>query len=585
MFSTDIAYLLGTYDHEYTDEGVNEIDTVSFNNKTNLREHLSNSPYWDEKQQAIILKSEYSRDFDKTRINTFLDWLREVFSEMCQKTETNNEYERLSNELRYWRNRRFELGEAEPTYDVLLSRGEAYTEWLETKAKVRKIMDNARYAVGCYMSEEEYDVIDKYDKLDRVICCIRDIGEQLVSEGIKKIIEEKFPGVNCVVGQKCSKVVNAIAKLIGLSKHEEWNRKSAILFDGFNPLKYETYTIISINILDFLTMSFGKNWASCHTIDKHNYRNGPGNYGGCYCGGTISYGADTSTVILYTVDREYDNVKEMWKADKIRRCVFYISECGNVIVQSRVYPDGRDGGEKGIAAQFRAIMQDVVAQCWDIPNVWTLKTGTTNACRYIRTQGGSSHYHDYECYEDVNVSVNKNTDCDNIRIPVGHAIICPVCGEEHSNSEYLVCDDCREEHDVDDRECAYCHSWFSTYDDDAVQDEEDGEWYCCEDCAESHGVHYMSDADHWSSTEDYFIDNYDDRYYYTDNMAVETVDGNCYYTENHARCDGYVEAIDEYCDRVWISEDDAYWSEIEEEWYTYDYDAEKAEENNDEEVG
>jgi hypothetical protein len=323
-------------------------------------------------------------------------------------------------------------------------------------------------------------------------------------------------------------------------------------------------------------MAFGRNYASCHTIDKKNTRKAPGNYGGCYCSGTLSYALDESTMILYTVEKEYDNTRQMWKADKIRRCCFYVSPNGNLLVESRVYPDGRDGGEKGIATQFRAIMQDIVAQCWDIPNNWVLKKGSGEANSYITTACGSTHYRDYACYDDVNVSINKAENTDTT-IYVGHRPICPVCGCEHSENEYLVCEWCRDEGYSDGGEeledCTRCGDSFSLEDNgDAVCDEATGYWYCCESCAERDGVHYMSDTECWSSTEEYFVDDYDGNYYYNDSLEIETEEGYMYVSEYNAKADGNICAYDEdgYC--VWMQRESAYWSNIKEQWYTYDYD-------------
>ena len=70
-----VRNLLSNYGHENTINGVSAITDTWDTEKHSLREHLRKHPHWNEEQQAIILKSEYSRDFNSGKIEEFRAWL------------------------------------------------------------------------------------------------------------------------------------------------------------------------------------------------------------------------------------------------------------------------------------------------------------------------------------------------------------------------------------------------------------------------------------------------------------------------------------------------------------------------------
>ena len=317
-------------------------------------------------------------------------------------------------------------------------------------------------------------------------------------------------------GHKVSKVMLKICRLINITSHsdiidtsfyrqdgeyvqrtrdEGWNWQYAQFSDGVNPSVIKGTAIISVHPIDFWTMSFGKDWASCHTIDKENRRRNEHNYSGCYCGGTESYMLDKSSIIFYFLPDDF-NGDHPELENKVKRCVFYLGE--DKLIQSRVYPDGRDGGDKSLAGDIRGIMQKVVSELWDVPNYWSLSKGTS-ACRAV-TESYGPHYRDYLHYSDCNVSYLKRIDGYKNTRPVSigtEKIICPSCGKAHYTEENIFCGKCI------------------------------GEYERCEACGEYHDEEYM-----------YYIDGY---YYCSDcvtscwncgneivaNTATETYEGRC----------------------------------------------------------
>lgn len=561
--------LFARMEQEWGSDGTSILAVETYDAKENIREHFRKHPHWNEEQQAIILKSEYSRDFDRSRINKFLDWLNRKIDAICENSEMQKKFDKLCFLAMYWRDKWLEFKyKTDKTYTDLLNEGEAYTECLEIVYMKRNF--NMKSYRGYYVTDKEIEKITSYDSLWNLCAKIADYQEQLVSSETLDIILSLFPEAKAVVGQKISKVVNALCVKLGIDKLDGYNKAFAQFADGVNPLKYETYTIISINELDYLTMSFGHNWASCQTIDQHNVRrnNGDHTYQGCRCTGTISYALDNATIIFYTVAADYDNSSEMWKADKVRRCNFHVSDNGETFIQGRVYPDARDGGEHGIEVQFRAIMQDIIATCYELPNLWTLKKGTEACENYAYSYG--THYRDYECYSDCNVSLNKGTEHHD-SIYIGHDPICIVCGEEHDSEDSLQCDDCNEEME----RCYNCDDSLNPNDEDSIRDACTGNWFCCERCAESYGVRYLEGEEEWSSTDDYFYDHYDDLAYYDRHEAVCTYDNEWRYSsEENAEYDGNVKAIDEYGDSVWVQEENAY-EHSDGDYYTYEEEEEE----------
>lgn len=364
-------------------------------------------------------------------------------------------------------------------------------------------------------------------------------------------------------GQKVSKLISKLGKLAGITTDAQirdvsftdqngvfhtrtkdfgWNYQFAKFADAINPLKVNATGILSVNPIDYWTMSFGHDWASCHTIDKNNTRHTDNNYHGMYCGGTESYMLDDSSVIFYTLPKDYDGEHPELE-DKWKRCMFYLGE--DKLIQSRLYPDGRDGGDQSIAGNVRNIVQRIVAEIFDVPNLWELKRGT-EPCGEVSDSYGP-HYRDYLHYEDCNVSVMKRIDGyrnhKKIRIGVPR-IICPCCGTHHRTEDNIFCDTCAKGGYIDCEQCGCTVAREDAY-------EIDGDWYCpdcvtyCKQCGEL----ILVDGSNWSDSEEgYFCEDCTERYLiYSDyendwileSNAVETEEGN-WYLENS---DGYG-----YCD-------------------------------------
>lgn len=390
-----------------------------------------------------------------------------------------------------------------------------------------------------------------------------------------------------VAGQKISKLVGKIGKKTGLNKVVDlretsfttqsgevitrtkdfgWNYEFAKFGDSVNPIETKATAVFSVNPVDFLRMSFGYKWASCMTTDKRNRRGADNNYHGMYCGGTMSYMLDSSTALLYYLPENWEGTNPEWE-DKLKRCNFHFGE--DKIVQGRVYPDGRDGGELTLATQMRNIVQRLISEMFDAPNYWDIKKGTDHCERYTRSTG--EHYKDYLCYSDCTVSLWKRIDgyLNEEPFTIGHESICPECGEVHYAEDNVFCEDCQ---DPRPYRCADCG--------ERLREDEvywvDGEPYCadcvvfCEDCEE-----YVrrDEATHISSIGRWVCDDCLERHYVYcsdvhdyvyEEFVVTTEEGNSY-NESSTECYGECSQCGEVHDA-----DQLVYDEVTDEYYCQD---------------
>lgn len=322
---------------------------------------------------------------------------------------------------------------------------------------------------------------------------LKDFNQYLDEESVNTI-NTLFPWIKPHNGAKTSKVINRICRDFGLTAHEDYNREYGKFADAINPTEITRWTILSVNPIDFLMMSNGNSWKSCHWIDK-TYRGVGRGYGGCYSSGTLSYAEDEVSIVLYTVDGSYKGT-EYELQPKIHRQMFHYYK--GILIQGRLYPNDQEGSGTqdtqetlDLYKQFREIAQRVISECFGLPNLWKNKKGTSECGKVSLSEG--THYHDYLHYSNCNVSYNKSMYGDDsapaIRMTIGHAPICPVCGEEHDNQECILCNDCYRGGYV----CERCGESVSEADGIRIGDY----WYCCAECAENDGYVWCANVDEW----------------------------------------------------------------------------------------
>lgn len=314
-------------------------------------------------------------------------------------------------------------------------------------------------------------------------------AERCISEETAEYLNAVVPEIHAHAGQKTSRIVNKLCCYLGYDKVPGYNKEFAKYADSLSPMIIKRHTVLSINPLDYLTMSFGNSWASCHTIDKTNKRDMPNSYAGQYSSGTMSYMLDSTSMVLYTVDGSYKG-DEYWNEPKITRQMFHWGQ--EKLIQGRLYPQDNDG-LNSVYTPYRNIVQQIISTIFEFPNLWSLKKGSSEAGRYINSCG--THYRDYYYFGSCNLSRVKGSENENM-ITVGADPICPNCGNKHI-LEYNIscCGGGGLYH------CAHCGE--ELYGDDAI--EINGRYYCrdcvywCEDCQSYHygDVRYLGEYERY----------------------------------------------------------------------------------------
>ena len=489
--SSSIESLVEEYGYRYTSGAINTIIDEWVCQKGWLIELFKKHPNYVEGKFMIAFDVDYDRELNTNALYAFGEWIRSYPA--------------------------VELKDSVPE-EIIKQRKEDYALLLPDKL---------------------YEFFQKLDTLTT-----RTLSDERAEE-----LNSMVPAVHAHPGQKTSRVINKLCTYLGYNKHPDYNREFAKYADALNPLTIKRHTVLSLNPLDYLTMSFGNSWASCHTIDKNNKRGMPNDYSGCYSSGTVSYMLDGSSMILYTVDASYDG-KEYWTQPKINRQMFHYGE--DKLVQSRLYPQSNDG-YSDMYAPYRNIVQEIMSTILEVPNLWTLKRGTSAASKYIESHG--THYCDYCNFDSCTLSTLKGSDNESEFI-VGARPICIECGDRHTNAECINC--C---HGVSEYTCEHCGCRI---------DEEDVRWvndepYCsdcanyCERCGEYHrGEEYWIDSENRYVCEE-CLDNY---YTYCDECEEYHRRGDVTYLSNYDIyvCDTCLEDEYVYCDHCgkYVRPDDAY---------------------------
>lgn len=475
----DMEHLLDEYDYDYTEEALNKIIDTWAENKADLITAFKKHPNYLEGKFMIAFNHDYARRIDVGAIRNFSDWV--------------------------------------------ISRENAITVREFMPEGMRKHVVN----MGLLLPSEIFGVL--YDLATH--------QNQYITAGDANQFNAAYANLNACEGQKLSRVVNKLLTYVGYNKLPDYNKEFAKYADAINPLQITRHTILSVNPLDYLTMSFGNSWASCHTIDKTNKRNMPNSYQGMYSSGTVSYMLDKPSMVFYTVDASY-NGNDFWSEPKICRQMFHWAE--EKLVQGRLYPQDNDGDDS-VYTPYREIVQKIMSEIFAMPNLWTVKRGTYDASKYVWSEG--THYKDYENFNNCSLSRPKGSENEN-SFTIGHMPICIKCGEEHDKDGNISC--CASK-----VTCAHCGCVIDE-DNDGEVVWIDGEPYCPDcvswcDCCDSYVVSGVTEV-HGG----YFVcDNCLAEYYrYCEHCNTYYRERNTRYveSENGYVCDSCIEEDYSFCD-------------------------------------
>ena len=393
-------------------------------------------PNYNGKYQ-IVFDEDYQRKFDKETVSDFGSWIsynrlsvlkgNEVKITAFTYREVTKILAKINDTIDYFYDIKSDL-----RMNALIG-GKSPEEYIMEKLYFERIAEkyNKKILSGEFVrwNNDVYnaDAYRIFENLDRLTRLLRNLERSNIDENDANEINKLFD-VKAVAGQKLSRVINKIMAYTGLADMPDYNKAFSKYSDAVNPLKITRHTLLSVHPIDYLTMSNGNSWTSCHSVRNR----------GQYHSGTMSYMLDRSSFVYYTVDKSYDGNKYE-EQPKIVRCMFHMGY--EKLVQGRVYPQSTDGDES-VYLEVRNIVRRVLANCMGIKDDWTIQRGSSSCTKEIDSKG--THYKDYTNTSRCNVSRIKREDgfSSNKQIVVGHSPICVKCGSSHNGHSTLKCNRC-----------------------------------------------------------------------------------------------------------------------------------------------
>lgn len=401
----DVMALLTKYRHLNTEHGVCVLLDTYFTNKQGLIDMFKGSSNYIG-DMRIVVDIELQRGTDMYELRRFCDtFIRNVDAKSVILKTKDEDGKTIVDYLK--------IGVSAFKAKDLLS------EDIRSKLNGRNQSRNKFNSEGYTIKSAQ-----EYSKICDAVYRFRYNPESVLKEDIARWLEQNKINGKYSAGMKTSRAFNRLCTEYKIHELPDYNKLFARYSDMVSGLKRKMKFFISLNPLDYLTMSFGNSWASCHTIDKRNVRGMPNDYSGAYCGGTVSYMLDKTSIITYV----HDAMPESYEDGKVYRNMFHYAD--GALIQGRVYPQGNDGATD-LYTTFRNVVQKELSQMLGLPNnMWTKKRDRCG----MNTRTSGVHYADYLHYNNCNMSYpSEMPDAKNVVVDIGHVRICPKCGTELGN--------------------------------------------------------------------------------------------------------------------------------------------------------
>ena len=401
----DIMRLLKEANWRCTEHGVCTVLDTYFTNKSNLIELLQKSDNYAG-DMRIVKTHGFERERNGNDVSLFCaDFPERVGARDIVLKKVNSDGKTLADCLET-KVKKFDVSELEK---------ETFMESLNGFANAINGFDNNGNTVDSSLSYNEFlNIISQF----RYVCSTT-LDDAHVTR-IKNAAPSK--SLKVAKGMKTSRAFNYVCNLYSVDSAEKYNKIFAYYADMMSGLKRKLQYVISVNPYDYLAMSLGNSWSSCHNIKTH----------GGWCGGTLSYMLDGTSIVTFCVD----TAEDVQTGPKIYRNMFHYGE--NILMQSRVYPQGNDGNTD-LYKVFRELMHEEMTTMLDISeNKWNVYAGP-QYCKSATTSIGS-HYKDYHSNRACNISVplaKIDTVEFNGNLHVGHMGLCVACGEPLTHSNEL----------------------------------------------------------------------------------------------------------------------------------------------------
>ena len=279
---------------------------------------------------------------------------------------------------------------------------------------------------------------------------------ETVDEDAVSVINLIAPEFKFKRGQKSTRVLNKVYEYFGFTEHPDYNRIFAKICDCISPRTFKRTAVLSVNPMDYLTMSHGNSWSNCMCLTPS--RNFDGfEYKGKHKAGCMSYLTDKVSLLFYTLDNNDFKSRELWKIPKItRQVIFYKSPH---IVHERIYPKSIDYCESDSNPYFiyRNCVQKILSECEGVRSSW-IPNNTI-----IKSIPDTFMYPDWKFYTALRY-VNPDLPKHSNTIAVGGNTYCIECGAQKYRSTS----------DVDDIMCSslYCDDCDSSIANDSCDDDD-----------------------------------------------------------------------------------------------------------------
>lgn len=393
-----VMALLTKYQFNNTEHGVCTMLDTYFENKHELIDLFKRDSHYIG-DMRIMVDAELERTLDSEKIHSCLDNLFKKSGSLFD-TILKRKDEQGKTILDYYKVGKKTINVSEITQEHIKQRINSLSP-----AIISDIFDS-----DCYTRDSRFRKVICEDLFDYFTT----YRFSFINESIKNKIDRKNSDLKIEVGLKTSRALNKIACYYGLDNDPRYRKFFAEYSDLVTSLKRKVKFYISLNPLDYLTMSIGVNWKSCHNITYH----------GSYCGGCMSYMLDKTSIITYVYTKESTNPE----FGKLYRNMFHWDN--GLLLQNRIYPQGNDGNTD-LYTVFRQIVQKEFAEMLGLEeNKWIKKRELGS----ISTEG--VHYPDYNYKNSCNVSYPKEMQPEDHTIHVGHERICAFCGQPLSDGEY-----------------------------------------------------------------------------------------------------------------------------------------------------
>lgn len=373
-------------DGTHEKEGVRKNVATWFENKRHLMTLLRKHPYWNEEAKAVVFMQDEQRavDYGSAR------------SAMCKLAD-------------YIRKK---LGE--PYHD-----------------------DRMFYSIYCALSDlddmscEEVgvitdDFINRFNIHKGDYELPKDIARMLkAGTKITKFAHKCFTQWNKSTGE-----VVDVTKLVDDHEPDDrtynsFDKLYAKFADHLSELTIKKITLVSLHFCDFMLMSNGNSWSSCHYINSHGifHEDNGNSYSGCYKQGCLSYALDEPSLLLYTLPSTYKGEKYYREPKMSRMCCQYKD---SILITGKCYPSNKDE----YITRYRQTMQLILSTVENMPNLWTFSRSVDKITNFVATNSRGAHYRDYEMSKQkptISICRYFNADLDN-RMTIGHEGYCVHCG-------------------------------------------------------------------------------------------------------------------------------------------------------------